>query len=120
MVSNARLDLPEPDSPVITTSLSRGISREMFFRLCTRAPFTAIVVRAPPLNDDDDDDDGGDGRRRSAAMAFRSLRHVEERQLLDHRVAPLGELERHAGLPEQAPVGQVLAGGGHALDAVVP
>src|SRR5687767_7454609 len=46
MVSNARLDLPEPESPVTTTRLSRGISSEMFFRLCTRAPWTAIVVRA--------------------------------------------------------------------------
>src|SRR5262249_13924851 len=46
MVSNARLDLPEPESPVTTISLSRGISTEMFFRLCTRAPWTATVVRA--------------------------------------------------------------------------
>ena len=45
MVSNARLDLPEPESPVMTIRLSRGISSEMFFRLCTRAPCTAIVVR---------------------------------------------------------------------------
>src|SRR5215467_3323778 len=46
MVSKARLDLPEPDRPVITMSLSRGISSEMFLRLCTRAPCTATVVRA--------------------------------------------------------------------------
>src|SRR5712692_6789157 len=46
MVSNARLDLPEPDSPVTTISLSRGISSDTFLRLCTRAPCTAIVVRA--------------------------------------------------------------------------
>src|SRR5262245_36319801 len=46
MVSNARLDLPEPESPVTTMSLSRGISTEMFLRLCTRAPWTATVVRA--------------------------------------------------------------------------
>src|SRR5438105_2652289 len=46
MVSNARLDLPEPESPVTTMRLSRGISSEMFLRLCTRAPCTAIVVRA--------------------------------------------------------------------------
>src|SRR5512138_1064574 len=45
MVSNARLDLPEPESPVTTISLSRGISSETFLRLCTRAPCTAIVVR---------------------------------------------------------------------------
>src|SRR5438445_11679982 len=46
MVSKARLDLPEPESPVTTMRLSRGISSEMFLRLCTRAPCTAIVVRA--------------------------------------------------------------------------
>src|SRR6185312_2798541 len=38
MVSKARLDLPEPESPVITTSRSRGRSRSMFLRLCSRAP----------------------------------------------------------------------------------
>src|SRR5581483_4978174 len=46
MVSNARLDLPEPDSPVTTMSWSRGISIDTFLRLWTRAPCTAIVVRA--------------------------------------------------------------------------
>src|ERR687886_2668161 len=49
MVSNARLDLPEPESPVMTTRLSRGISSETFLRLCTRAPCTAIVVRGAAL-----------------------------------------------------------------------
>src|SRR6266480_1048179 len=38
MVSKAREDLPEPLSPVMTTSLSRGISSVRFFRLCSRAP----------------------------------------------------------------------------------
>src|SRR4029078_9103825 len=38
MVSKASEDLPEPDSPVITTSFSRGRSSEMFLRLCSRAP----------------------------------------------------------------------------------
>src|SRR5689334_1634746 len=49
MVSKARLDFPEPDNPVMTTRLSRGISTEMFFRLWTRAPWTATVVRAVDL-----------------------------------------------------------------------
>src|SRR5690606_27863446 len=31
-------DLPDPDRPVITISLSRGSSRSMFLRLCVRAP----------------------------------------------------------------------------------
>src|SRR5579884_2785407 len=38
MVSKASEDLPEPDSPVITTRLSRGRSTSMFLRLCSRAP----------------------------------------------------------------------------------
>src|SRR5580704_4102547 len=40
MVSNASEDLPDPDRPVITTRLSRGISTSTFFRLCSRAPRT--------------------------------------------------------------------------------
>jgi len=36
--SNASDDLPEPESPVITTNLSRGISRFTFFKLWVRAP----------------------------------------------------------------------------------
>src|SRR3989442_6882158 len=42
MVSKASEDLPEPESPVITTSWSRGISRSMFLRLCSRAPRMTI------------------------------------------------------------------------------
>src|SRR6478672_472407 len=40
IVSNARDDLPEPESPVKTTRLSRGSSTEMSLRLCSRAPRT--------------------------------------------------------------------------------
>src|SRR3954465_3250634 len=50
MVSNARLDLPEPDRPVTTISLSRGISTETFLRLWTRAPCPAMVVRGAALD----------------------------------------------------------------------
>ena len=38
MVSNARLLLPDPDTPVITVSVSRGSVMSKFFRLCSRAP----------------------------------------------------------------------------------
>ena len=38
IVSKARLDLPEPDSPVNTISASRGRSRLTSRRLCSRAP----------------------------------------------------------------------------------
>src|SRR6266480_6762241 len=42
MVSNASDDLPLPESPVKTTSLSRGIVSETFLRLCSRAPRIVI------------------------------------------------------------------------------
>src|SRR5438445_9991920 len=45
MVSKARLDFPEPETPVITTSRSRGISRSMSLRLCWRAPLMTILSR---------------------------------------------------------------------------
>src|SRR5919107_4176115 len=43
MVSKASDDFPEPDNPVNTTSLSRGMTRSTFLRLCSRAPRTAIT-----------------------------------------------------------------------------
>src|SRR5829696_492463 len=43
MVSKARLDLPDPESPVNTIRRSRGSSTVMFLRLCSRAPRTEIV-----------------------------------------------------------------------------
>src|SRR6476469_9544393 len=46
MVSKASDDLPEPDRPVKTTSLSRGISRSTFLRLCSRAP-RIVIARMP-------------------------------------------------------------------------
>src|SRR4051794_9020975 len=42
MVSKARLDLPDPDSPVMTISASRGSSTSMSLRLCSRAPEITI------------------------------------------------------------------------------
>src|SRR5947208_9655027 len=38
MVSKAREDLPDPESPVKTMSASRGSSRFTSFRLCSLAP----------------------------------------------------------------------------------
>src|SRR5258708_20539045 len=52
MVSKASEDLPDPDSPVITVTAFRGISKLMFLRLCWRGPRTMIFViplrRGPP------------------------------------------------------------------------
>src|SRR5688572_26036541 len=38
MVSKASDDLPDPDTPVMTTNLLRGTTTSMFLRLCSRAP----------------------------------------------------------------------------------
>src|SRR5690606_41033443 len=53
MVSNASDDLPDPDKPVKTISLSRGNSRVRFLRLCSRAPRMRIVsvdTETPPVD----------------------------------------------------------------------
>src|SRR3954452_11734330 len=42
MVSKASDDLPEPESPVITTRESRGSSTLTSLRLCSRAPVTTM------------------------------------------------------------------------------
>jgi hypothetical protein len=36
-------DFPEPETPVTTMSLLRGISTDIFFRLCTLAPLIYIL-----------------------------------------------------------------------------
>src|SRR5207253_4176689 len=46
MVSNARLDLPEPESPVMQISLFRGSRTVMSLRLCSRAPWTTSSSEA--------------------------------------------------------------------------
>src|SRR5260370_15566636 len=48
MVSKASEDLPEPERPVNTTSLSRGIDSVTFLRLCSRAP--RIVIWSVGMN----------------------------------------------------------------------
>src|SRR5690606_36374749 len=42
MVSKASEDLPEPERPVITISLSRGKRTSIFLRLCSLAPRMTI------------------------------------------------------------------------------
>src|SRR4029077_10511948 len=99
MVSKARLALPEPDSPVITISLSRGISTEMFLRLCTRAPCTAMVVRAAALP--------GEFRLAVDLEAIRSILEEKERQLLHFDTAPPGKLHRRRCLADKPLIGQI-------------
>src|SRR5437588_9282583 len=113
MVSNARLDLPEPESPVTTMRLSRGTSSETFLRLCTRAPCTAIVVRA-----------AGFGalpfRLAAALLAIPWFPRVKERQLLHRDIALLREAHGRGGLADEPLVRQVLARRGHAAHVEVP
>src|SRR6266576_4763101 len=45
MVSKANVDFPLPDSPVMTTSWSRGISRLISRKLCSRAPLMRMDLR---------------------------------------------------------------------------
>src|SRR5262245_51621915 len=92
-------------------SLSRGISTEMFLRLCTRAPCTAMVVRA----------EGLDWFRLAVDLeAIRSFPEVKEGQLLHFDVALLCELHRRGGLADEPQVGQILARRGDTADVQVP
>src|ERR1700730_14028039 len=105
MVSKARLDLPEPERPVTTMSLSRGISTEIFLRLCTRAPCTAMVVRAAGW---------AEGPWAGAVLVFiRIFFPVNKGQFLDNDVALLSEQHGRGSLADQALVGQILTCGSH-------
>src|SRR5438105_15799489 len=104
MVSNARLDLPEPERPVTTMRRSRGSSTEMFRRLWTRAPWTAIVVRAALFG----------VCRCGAALWDMWPSRVEERQFLDGDVALLRQADRRRGLADESLIREILARRRHA------
>src|ERR1700733_421881 len=111
MVSNARLDFPEPESPVTTMSLSRGISIETFLRLCTRAPWTAMVVRALVR----------DSVRLAAGLdAIGLFLKVKKGQLLDFDGALSGELYRCRRLADLPLVGQVFASSRDPANVQIP
>src|SRR5262249_1629077 len=99
-------DLPEPESPVTTMRLSRGISSDMFFRLCTRAPCTAMVVRAAVLV--------------TVREAIPWLSRIEERELLDFDVAFSGQTGRGRSLADEPLIGEVLARQSDAADVEIP
>lgn len=44
MMSKAKEDLPEPDTPVRTVICWWGMETEIFFRLCSRAPMRSRDV----------------------------------------------------------------------------
>src|SRR5579863_4075488 len=90
MVSKARLDLPEPDSPVNTIMASRGRSSETSFRLCSRAPRTTSRSATAPLSTG-----SGNGYTDRLAMVaggsdiFRGLRGRPPDQHCGHRAGAL-------------------------------
>src|SRR5215831_18914378 len=92
-------------------SLSRGISSEMFFRLWTRAPCTAIVERASIFFD--------------VPTAFsleliRWLPEINECEFLHLDVAALCQLCRNRCFSNQSTICKKLAGRRDAMDAEVP
>src|SRR5215510_742343 len=100
MVSKARLDLPEPERPVTTISLSLGISTEMSLRLWTRAPCTAMVVRAAA---------------RPFLEFIRFILREHKRQLLRLDITHLRELNWRGDLRDQPAIRQVFACHGDAF-----
>src|SRR5262245_58844159 len=107
MVSKARLDLPEPESPVTTIRRPRGNSRQTFLRLWTRAPWTAMVVR------------GADFMANLALPGIGNARSAEERHFMDVDVAAFGQPDRERCFADQSLVCKVFACAGHAFDAEV-
>src|SRR5579872_3242371 len=108
IVSNARLDLPEPESPVTTMRLSRGSSRETFLRLCTRAPCTAMVVRRATL--------AGAGFGLELIGWFGN---VEKGQFLHVDVALFREPGGQGRLADTTLIGEILAHAGDTPNAEV-
>src|SRR5207244_625094 len=105
MVSNASELLPDPDNPVTTISLSRGISSEIFLRLWTRAPCTAIVVRAPAFGAADSFD----------LELIRRLSQIYKREFLNLDVTSFRDLRSGRGFADQSLIGKVFASGRNAF-----
>lgn len=59
MVSKASEDLPDPETPLTTVSLPWGMSQEMFFRLCVRAPRMTMKSFARAAKDSPEADEPG-------------------------------------------------------------
>src|SRR5438067_13837625 len=107
MVSKAREDLPEPLSPVMTTSLSRGISSVRFLRLCSRAP--PILIKSFAIGREFLDQTIHDHSRKSAGRKaaiqvprmrpapLRKSAHAEVAQVsnLLYRRFPIGRAPNH-------------------------
>src|SRR2546425_6384260 len=78
----------------------------MFFRLCTRAPCTAIVVRAAVLV--------------TVREAILWLSDVKECELLHFDVALPGKMARGRSLADEPLIGEILARQSDAADVEIP
>src|SRR5215469_4638476 len=79
----------------------------MFLRLCTRAPCTAMVVRASGFGAD------------LALPGITSVRSAEKSQLMHFRIAPFGQPNGKWRLPDQPLVGEVFASNRHTCKAEI-
>src|SRR5258708_7369598 len=89
----------------------------MFLRLCTRAPFTAMLVRTAAFEDILSSDFW-------LLSSFfleltRLLSPVHEREFLHLHVAHLGQLDRGRDFADEPAIGQVFARSGHTLNPEV-
>src|SRR3954447_16249903 len=82
IVSNASDDLPDPDSPVMTTSASRGIFSEMSRRLCSRAPETTMQLFGGTDNQYTDPNRRSHGRHPAHCEDQRARRRATARNAL--------------------------------------
>src|SRR5205085_7871836 len=114
-------DLPDPDKPVMTTSLWRGMSTSMFLRLCTRTPRTAIHswdignphhIPSPCYRSRTND------YTRGSAQAFGRLLGSDVRLArLDHRIGLAARRAQRGGSRRTGLDSVVAARGRHALAA---
>jgi len=50
-MSDIKVDLPEPETPVMATNRPNGICTSIFFKLCSLAPITDKLLPLPTRND---------------------------------------------------------------------
>src|SRR5271157_3275608 len=72
-MSKARVDLPEPLTPVMTMKRFRGSSTSMFLRLCSRAPRITILLVGIWLKAEDGSSNGKHGSRGRLGLGGRLL-----------------------------------------------
>src|SRR4051812_45318019 len=109
IVSNASVDFPLPDNPVITTSRSRGISTSMFLRLCSRAPRIRIdfcvieqalaeTKAKPRIVRRVFGKTTGGAREHSTPESARKIRRISAAGEMDSQMQPYGRFALSSGL----------------------